>query len=432
MNKPNSININNEIVYDAEEIYNYDKAFFIGCSRIRLIIEKKRLNKEDYFFAYQKNNIYIKSTINYPRAKLFLLESYVVNNIPKMMDEIKQKLYKYDEAPDILELNPEEKFKDKNGKIIDIQVRGNRDSNNCYFRVKDISIGFEMPSLQTTINGENETYEKNIDYKTFTVITKFNLNKTKSKIYLFMTYEGLIKLLYISRNPNAKLFRSWASEKLFTIQFGTRDQKEELASSLIGVNSKTIKDVFNINCAKTPCIYLYLIGNASDLLEGTYNKDDLLCKFGCTDDLARRCTEHNRTFSKEFNVNIELICFSIVEAQYIFNAESNIKQYFKGNIINYESMKELVVINKDNLLQIKQHYKMIQNSYIGRYEEMHDKIILLEKEIIELNNKILLKDKDFELLNEKHINELKDKDIELKNKEIELLLFKLEIQKHSL
>lgn len=61
--------------------------------------------------------MYIKSTINYPRAKLFLLESYIVNNILKMMDETKQELYKYEETPNLLSLNSKEKFKDKNGKI---------------------------------------------------------------------------------------------------------------------------------------------------------------------------------------------------------------------------------------------------------------------------------------------------------------------------
>ena len=119
-----------------------------------------------------------------------------------------------------------EKFKDKNGNIINIEVRGERIYNKCYFKVKDISIGFEMPNLQSVINGNNETYIKNTDYKTFNVITKINNLNTKSKINLFMTYEGIIKLLYISRNSNAKIFREWATEKLFTIQLGTVEQKE--------------------------------------------------------------------------------------------------------------------------------------------------------------------------------------------------------------
>jgi len=413
MNKPQTININNKVVYNAEEIYNYDKKFFIGCTRVRLIIEKKKLKETDYFFAYMKNDKWINSTSNYPRAKLFLKEGYVIKNIPKFMDKIKQELYKYEEAPKILELEDEEKFKDKNGKIIKIEVRGERKYNNCYFKVQDISIGFEMPNLNTVLLNKDSTYEKNIDYKTFSINKLFNDESNKSKIHLFMTYEGIIKLLYISRNSNAKYFREWATEKLFTIQIGTNKNKDKLASELIGVHSKTIKNVFRKNTTKTPCVYLYLIGKASDLLEGDYNNDDLLCKFGCTNDLPRRTNEHEKLFKKEFNIDIELLYFSIIEAQYIFEAEKNISQYFKGNLINYNNMKELIIINKKELLQIKQHYRMIQNSYIGRYEEMNNKIIVLEKEIIELNNKIILKDKDIELIREKHKNELQNKDIEI-------------------
>ena len=414
MNKPQSININNETVYSAEEIYKYDPSFFIGCARVRLIIEKKKLKEnDDFLFAYNKKDMWIKSTINYPRAKLYLKESYVVNNVPKMMDVIKQELYKYPEAPDILELEEHEKFKDKNGKTIEIEVRGERKCNECYFNIRDVSITFEMPSLQNILIKENTHYEFNLHYKYFTINKKNTDQNIKSKKCLFLTYNGILKVLFCSRTGNAESFQSWATEKLFTIQLGTADQKEVLASDLIGVNHKTIKNVFNTNSSKTPCVYLYLIGKASEILEGSYDENDLLCKYGCTDDLQRRCSEHSKTYKKEFKKDIELLCFSIIEAQYIFNAESNISQYFKGNSIEYDNMKELIIINKKDLPQIKQHYKMIQNSYIGRYEEMNNRIIILEKEIIELNNKLLLKDKETEIIIEKYKNELKDKDIEI-------------------
>jgi len=413
MNKPQSININNEIVYSAEEIYKYDPSFFIGVARVRLIIEKKKLKDSDFLFAYKKKDIWIISEIKYARAKLYLKEEYVIKNVPKMMDVVKQELYKYLEAPEILELEEHEKFKDKNDKTIKIEVRGERKHNECYFKVKDISDGFKMPNLNETVLRDISKYELNLHYQLFTVKKLDKNGNIKSKKCLFLTYNGILKVLFCSRTGNAESFQSWATEKLFTIQLGTVEQKEVLAADLIGVNHNTIKNVFNTNSSKTPCVYLYLIGKASDILEGSYDENDLLCKYGCTDDLQRRCSEHSKTYKKEFKKDIELLCFSIIEAQYIFNAESNISQYFKGNSIEYGNMKEVIIINKKDLPQIKQHYKMIQNSYIGRYEEMNNRIVILEKEIIELNNKILLKDKETEIMIEKHKNELKDKDIEI-------------------
>ena len=98
---------------------------------------------------------------------------------------------------------------------------------------------------------------------------------------------------------------------------------------------KTIKDVFKTNSSKTPVVYLYLVGPAKDLLKGDFQESDLLCKYGCTDDIERRCSEHDKKFTKDFNRKIELVCFSIIDAKYIFEAESNITHYFKSNLIEY-------------------------------------------------------------------------------------------------
>jgi hypothetical protein len=44
---------------------------------------------------------------------------------------------------------------------------------------------------------------------------------------------------------------------------------------------------------------------------------------------------------------------------------------------------------------------------------MYNKIQILEKEIIDLNNKLLMKDKDIEIIKKIHENEIQLKDIEL-------------------
>jgi len=99
MNKPIPITINNDNVYLAQDLYNYDIAFFNGCSKIRNIIIKKELEETDYIYAYIKNGEIKLSNYTYPKANLYLKEEWVVKNVPKMMDIVKQELYKYVEAP---------------------------------------------------------------------------------------------------------------------------------------------------------------------------------------------------------------------------------------------------------------------------------------------------------------------------------------------
>jgi len=63
----------------------------------------------------------------------------------------------------MLKLNDGEKFTDCDGNIIEIETRGERNYKQIYFKVEDVSIGFEMPRLQKIIIDEDGSYEENID-----------------------------------------------------------------------------------------------------------------------------------------------------------------------------------------------------------------------------------------------------------------------------
>ena len=169
MEKPELINIDNNNYYLAENLFNYDTAFFYGCSRIRTIIDKKRLSKNDFIFGYKKTNMWIKSSEDYMKSKLLLTEEWTINNVPKMMENENKELYKYEEAPDILLLNDDEKFKDENDNIIELEVRGEKKQNNIYFKVKDVSEKFEMENLQNTLNNKEYGYIENKHYKNFII-----------------------------------------------------------------------------------------------------------------------------------------------------------------------------------------------------------------------------------------------------------------------
>jgi len=414
----------NEIEYiNCDDVFKKAPIYCKDSRNGRELIKNKKI--KDFIYARLKENKWtITDGKSYKYDKILFKKSFIdtIKEItePIITDD------KYDTVPDDIHLDNNEKFKDDEGNILEIETVGERKVNNIYFKVKDVISGFNMDRLNDIIIDKNTTYNENIDYKFFYLKNNNNFgNKQIKKKELYLKYKGLLRVLFVSRNGKTDKFIKWATETLFTVQLGEQEDKDKLASNLLGVNAKTIKDVFKTNSSKTPVVYLYLIGNANELLKNNnYDKTDILCKYGCTDDLERRCSEHDKKFSKEFNTKIELLCFSIIESKYIFEAETNITQYFKSNVIEYKNSKELIVINKKDITQIKQHYRMIQNSYIGRYDEMNNKISLLEKEIIELNNKLLIKDKDMEILIEKHKNELKDKDIEILEYKIKLLELK--------
>ena len=94
---------------------------------------------------------------------------------------------------------------------------------------------------------------------------------------------------------------------------GNQEEKDNLASELIGVTAQTIKSVFRANTEKTPVVYLFIVGNAKKIFGDKYENDDFICKYGYSDDLPRRTEEHQKTFFKEFSHNIELYCYSIID-----------------------------------------------------------------------------------------------------------------------
>ena len=124
--RPTEIIIGKNKYYNAEELSNYDQTYFYGCSRtVRNILKKKTITTDNYIYATwnKKTNWIISSNQEKPatKASLLLLSDWVIKNIPKMMPtstESKELLYEYPEAPEIIILNDEEKFKDDEDKII--------------------------------------------------------------------------------------------------------------------------------------------------------------------------------------------------------------------------------------------------------------------------------------------------------------------------
>jgi len=485
----NIITFNNINYYEADALRTLDKniksKYFFGCSKSsRVVINKHNIDSNNYIYVSSNKQKLILSTDEYKKAKLLLLCDWVhihfsklnlnTTNVFSQIDNINEELCDENdiiletsiEQPIIVELNESEKFKDNTGKTFDIEVRGEKNVLKCFFKVNDIGIAFEMKNLSKTIIRNHTSYKRGLDYECFNrsvdIVHRSEKQPIKTpKQSLFLTYIGVVKVLFTSRsgNTNIDLFQLWAAKNLFTIQMGEQPEKYKVASKLIGISPSSIKDVFGSNVSKTPCVYLYTVGYANKLLNNTqYNENDLVLKYGRTDDFPRRNEEHVKTFKNEFNTDINLFCFAIIDPKYLSDAESQIRDFFINDKLTYKNYSELIVIDKSRLIQIKKMYGMVQQSYIGCFTELNKQIEEYKLQIKELNysnnlnnekhnNKIMLlnethknditlinekhkselKDKDFIIQNEKHKILIKNKDIELKDKDIKLLELQLQL-----
>lgn len=316
--RPKIIEHNKVKYYNAADLKKYDPLYFYGTSGgIRKIITRKKIESSQYHYATFSKKFGWTSCCHQDKpptkAKLLLKEEWVITNIPKMMPdsdeskELKKNGYAYPEAPSLLYLEDEEKFKDADGNVVEIETRGTRTPKGIYFLAKDVSDGFEIPSLNTTVLHKDRGYKANTDYKIFTRSELLNEESPSSKPtykrHLFITYTGMLKILFSSRTGNANKFVEWATETLFTTQMGTTEQKEVLCSKLLGQPVKNIRAVFKRCSKKVPCIYRFSLGTAKDLresmgIDSKIDDDYIIIKYGLTNDMDRRSLELSAEYEK--------------------------------------------------------------------------------------------------------------------------------------
>jgi hypothetical protein len=395
MNQVIKIHVNGHDIeyYMADDVYKMEPESFTGCSKTsRLIVVNKKLKPNEYtFMKYIKSkNEWVQSEENYKLAKLLITKKWVHDNLIKFKEIKTDEDLKIEsmKAPKLLELSDNEKFVDKNGNILDIEIRGTKNINNIYFKVKDVGDKFGLGDVKTILLNKDSSFKSDLHYKLFKILKvnnpDFDTNKKSQKL-LFLTFKGLTKLLYVSHSKNADHFQDWANNILFTVQMGTIQQKEDLFSNVMGVSARVIKEVFNTDTNSLPCVYLFTLNSVKNLrqsmkLDMRYNDESIVCKYGFTKNLSRRTTEHIDTFKKINNTDLKLKYYSYMDPQYMSKGESDIRLFMNAlNInLNYNNMEELVIIPKELLELVEKQYEMIGRKYMGHISELVTKIKELE------------------------------------------------------
>ncbi len=150
----------------ADDILKLRIPYVKSCINSRRLVAKKKILKDNYIFARENDGEWIPSRgISNKCDKVLLKMSWVKKNIFDDIDDtddnddIDENVNNDDEnnedrnddneddnqitiAPGIITLKKIEKLKDNTGKIVEIEVRGTRDHDNCYFKVYDVAKGF--------------------------------------------------------------------------------------------------------------------------------------------------------------------------------------------------------------------------------------------------------------------------------------------------
>ena len=430
--KPKTIEIDNTEYYIANDLKEYDPTYFFGCSKtVRSIIDKKNIDVENYLYANESKlhgwKLVADKENPPPKAQLLLSKNWVQDNVSKF------KIIKEDnddelvDAPPLLILKDSEKFINDNGDVLEIETRGEeRLFEKVFFKASDVSIAFNMPNLAGTIMHKEGNYKRNIHYKTFIQPKMLSKHLLSNRKQLYISYHGIIKLLYASKTGTADKFLSWMNKTLFTAQMGTYEQKEELASGLLGLTKDQLKRFLDASATPIPCIYRFALGTVKDLRKSMDIPKDIpdnhiVIKYGRTDSLKRRKGEHDTDYENiDKNCNLELMGFAYVEDEHLIAAEREVREYLQETEIqlHYKKKRELFICDPASEKDINEVYAEISRKYSG----------------IGSKNKYIdeIRDLNAQIMNIKHEKELQYEKHKTQISEFEKIIMQLKYEKELL
>lgn len=411
--KPTTICIDDIDYYIADDLRDFDKNYFFGCSKTsRIIVDKKKIAENDYIYLTTRDNKWKISTKDCKKAKLAISREWIENNMPSMSNgTIKEE---YETEPKQITIDKKDLLQ-IDGKTINLPIVGTREYNKCYFKVKYISEYFDAPTLAKIIlNKDRNGYIEGKHYVYFIRRLGIKDDNRPIKKILYLTYNGLIRFLFVSHNDKATAFQEWASKILFTHQVGTTEQKRSLVKELTGIDATEAVKTLNTSVSDITCVYLFVIGTVKSLrksmkIPSPWNDDSYVCKYGCennvfsqsqlalcanygeTCDLRRRTNEHVTTFEK-LGDELKLKRFVYIDKSNTSKAESSLRK--RLTIMNVSCSlcghDELVILDKKQLkdtLSIYRELGILFGADINEYKAQTEKRIMILEHTVEMQKK---------------------------------------------
>jgi len=269
------------------------------------------------------------------------------------------------------------------------------------FKASDIAKALNIVNIRTSI--------MNFDEDEVVIRTTYDTIKRMQQT-LFLTSQGVYRVLYNSKKPEAKKFRKWVGNILDDIIFNESNElriqlenhKLELENHKLElehekkINKQDKQEILLKSYNKKSVVYLILIS-------------EILYKYGYTDDIQKRLLSHRRDYGK----NCELIY--CIESKNNRLLESQLKEstrsYKKQMTINGIVRTELIETNDINY--IKEKLVKLNNKICEDKE-----LLLCKKRILELENE------RFKIDNLENYNQL----LILQNENITKTTFNLELQ----
>jgi len=249
--------------------------------------------------------------------------------------------------------------------------------------------------------------------------------KNVSKILVQLRQEGLLLLtnnnMSIEVAPSSQLVNPSTQLVNPSTQLANPStqlvKKKKIIKDIAGCLPEIVNEAFSTAVMKISCVYLFTVGLVANIRDGMnipvdYPDNSYLIKYGMTEDLERRMSEHEKTYNAIEGSNLRLKYQSWINEEYISKAEVEIKEKLKLMKIDfkYGDMVELAIVTPTQLKELGIFYEKLFASYGGSLKSI----------IAKYETELMKERHEKELLISRHETELQKKEVELLKKELEL------------
>ena len=200
--------INKKYYYSSLDIIKNAPLYLKGVRNGREMIKKQQIEHPDFIYArLNDDDKWLESNGKSIKLDKIMIRRQYIKNNEKLNTELNNVKELLPKLPELINLTKVEKFCSDNGEILEIETRGVRKCGEIYFNLKDVMNGFNIIDLQQTIIKKESKYEINKHFICFDRIDSVN-NKEKN---YYLTYVGILKVLFSSRSGNVSNFIKWAT-----------------------------------------------------------------------------------------------------------------------------------------------------------------------------------------------------------------------------
>jgi len=381
------------------------------------LMESLNCDENDFFIGIKSGDKYVESdstkSICFVRTKVIdqKLEDFKANDNKDVVRK----------CPKKIKLKENECFVDSDGNNSEILTVGERNRDRCFFYFEDVVSFFDLCEKKKEIKDvmihKNSSYKCKIHYAYFMYLGKREF---------FITFYGLLKMLFYYKSKDANSFCSWRSDILFTTKFGSKKEKLNMFINKMGVSVDALKQFLALSGPMPAAIsgtYMFAIGTVKELRESlnipdTYPDNDIVYKFGKTANLGRRAGEHDEDFSKLKGGKVALALFEIVDLDHLSKAETSLKNFFMAKKLHYpctdsngNNRTELVILNKkEKWAEVKAEFSRIGTNFANTTKGTELRNSFVVTQLNSALHQIQLLEAAILLAEEKHKRELSEKD----------------------